>query len=830
MTQASGEYEPAEYLRRLTTKARAIISGAASEAVDLGHANVGAGHLLLAILAAPQTMAARLLREAQVDFPKLRQVVVASLGAGSDQGAARPSLNLEGRSVLRGAALEADRNGVRFIGTEHLLLGVLAYQGRDVAKAMQKAGLDFRTVRKRVAASYNPGRVSGRGRQAHPGRSRRSESALAQFGRDLTVAAKKGDLDPVIGRCAEMDRMIQILVRRTKNNPVLVGDAGVGKTAIVEGLAHRVGVGDVPSDLRSARIVALDLAATIAGTKYRGEFEERLQSIVAEVRKDVNIILFIDEVHTIVGAGGASGSLNAANMLKAHLVRGEVRVIGATTWHEYRRFIADDKALARRLQPIDVGEPDDESAIAIVNVLRPVYEQFHGVEISDDALRASVSMSRRYLIERQLPDKAIDLMDEAAAQAKVMHLTRPERIRQLERRLADIAGKREELGLDGNAREVLNFAAAEAKIREELRDEQRAWQVAVRSKAPSIGTVEVACVVSRWTGVPMPALVASDSQRVLAIETVLAKRIVGQTDALAEFARSLRRSAVGMRDIQRPIGSFLIVGPTGVGKTEMAKALAECVSGDEGKMVRVDMSEFGEWNAVSRLIGSPPGYVGHDHAGELTEAVRRNPFSVVLFDDVDKAHPRSVQVMLQIMEDGRLTDATGRPVDFRNTIVVMTSNLGIDELTGPKIGFDSEARRVGEHAVFESRMRDFARRHLPAEFLNRIDRLLVFRDLGDEELREIARRTLSDATLRAKALDIELHVTSEALDYVVRVAASRNQGARPVRQLVAQHVDEPLAEYHVNGQAMGQAFEFQIRSGKPNVVMIQRGIGKPVLV
>ncbi len=825
MESTRDEYEPVEYLRRLTTKGRRILAQAELEATSLGHSSVGADHLLLAILASPQTAAARILREAQVDVLKLRGAVVAALGPGGDHATGRRPLGSGGRNALRAAALEAERTGVRFIGTEHLLLGVLAHHGRLAGEGLRQAGLDFRSVRRRIEASYRPGRVGGGGRRAVPRGRRRAKSPLAEYGHDVTRAAERGDLDPVVGRRAEMDRMIEILVRRTKNNPVLVGDAGVGKTAIVEGLAQRIKRGDVPPDLRAARIVALDLAATIAGTKYRGEFEERVQGVIAEARGDSNVILFIDEVHTVVGAGGAAGSLDAANMLKGHLSRGELRLIGATTWREYRRHIANDKSLTRRLQPIDVGEPDDESAIAIVQGLRPVYEQYHGVKISDEALLASVSMSRRYLTERQLPDKAIDLIDEAAAKAKVARLTAPERLRQLEQRLDDLATQRADLGVDGQPAHVLELAAAEAKLREELRDERRAWEAEARANTPVIGVHEVAGIVSRWSGVPMPTLIEAEAERFLAIESLLQKRVVGQDEALGEFARSLRRAVAGMRDPRRPIGSFLLVGPTGVGKTETAKAAAEFVSGDELKLVRVDMSEFGEWHAVSRLVGSPPGYVGHDQAGELTEAVRRNPFSVVLFDDVEKAHPRTLHILLQVMEDGVLTDANGRTVDFRSTIIVLTSNLGVEESRGPKIGFTSGlAQQAGERAAFESRMREHARRHLPAEFLNRIDRLLVFHDLGDAELREIARRLLSAAILRARAVGLELHVTSEALDYVVRVGAARNQGARPVRQLVSRYVDEPLTEHVVDGDGAGKVFELRVEDGEPVVVQVQRAV------
>ena len=816
------EYAPVEYLRRLTSKGRRILWKAEVEAVTVGSPAVGPGHILLAILRSPQTAAARILEETKVDVASLREAITESLESGAERRPGRRALSVQGRNVLRAAALEAERTGVRFIGTEHLLLGVLANAGELGATTLAEAGLDFRGVRKRIEAAYRPGRQSSPSRRrGRGGRRRESASLLDKHGRDFTALAVAGELDPVIGRQPEMDRAIEILMRRGKNNPVLVGDAGVGKTAIVEGLAQRVSSGDVPDALRGVRIVALNLASLIAGTKYRGEFEGRVQGIIDEVRSDPNVILFIDEVHTIVGAGGASGSLDAANMLKGHLARGEIRVIGATTWREYRRYVANDKSLVRRFQPIDVAEPRDDDAIAIVEVLRPVYESYHGVEILDEALEASVRMSRRYLSGRQLPDKAIDLIDEAAARAKVIRLTAPDRIRQLERSLRDRAGERAALDSDTDSARVLELANAESQLREELRDERRAWRDEIEAQTPRVGAPEIANVLSRWSGVPMPILVEAESRRFLSVESELRKRIVGQDDALAELGRSLRRAMAGMRDELHPIGSFLLLGEPGVGKTETAKALAQFVSGAEESLVRIDMTEFSEWHTVSRLIGSPPGYVGHDDAGELTERVRRNPFSIVLFDDVEKAHPRSLQILLQIMEDGILTDGSGRRVDFRNAIILMTSNLGADQIRGPKIGFDTHAANARAHAAFEARMREHARRHLPAEFLNRVDRVLVFRALEEEGIREIARRALSDVTVRVEEMGVALRITAEALEFIVQAAFGRNFGARPVRQLVTRYVDEPLTDAVVGAEMAGQTFELQMSDGVPALVRLE---------
>ncbi|MBM4437930.1 MAG: ATP-dependent Clp protease ATP-binding subunit, partial [Actinobacteria bacterium] len=639
-------------------------------------------------------------------------------------------------------------------------------------------------------------------------------SVLAKFGKDFTAAAQAGGLDPVIGRRQEMERVIEILLRRSKNNPVLVGDAGVGKTAVVEGLAQRIAAGDVPAELRAKRLIALNLPSVIAGTKYRGEFEERIQQLVQEIREAADVILFIDELHTVIGAGGAAGSLDAANMLKSHLARGEVRVIGATTWREYRRYIAGDKSLTRRFQPVEIVEPNEADAVQIMHGLRGVYEDFHGVHIADEA----VTMSRRYLTARQLPDKAIDLIDEAAAQAKVLRLTAPDRIRQLEQRVQAFEAQRAATETPSDPGAAAELLAAIERLRAELRDEREAWRREIEATRPTVGKHEVAAVLSKWSGVPLPVLEMTESSRFLGLEQSLQRRIVGQDDALMELGRALRRAVAGLRDPMLPIGSFLMLGETGVGKTETAKALAEFISGAETGLMRVDMSEFSEWHNVSRLVGAPPGYVGYDQAGELTEAVRRSPFSVVLFDDVEKAHPRTLQVLLQIMDDGRLTDANGRHVSFRNTIVVMTSNLGVDAMRAPKIGYGTSAEAVRHHAAFEARMRDEARMHLPAEFLNRIDRVLIFRALSEEDVREITRRALSDAVARAAKVGIELTVTAEALDFLVRSAHARSQGGRPVRQLVGRYVDEPLTDLLVKGQAAGRQVDVQVVAGEPALV------------
>ena len=824
MDRDPDEYAPVEYLRRLTGRGRRVIRHAELEATRLGHDAVGPGHVLLAIFGSPQTAAARLLRDAGVALEPVRDALIDTLPPGYVRDESRRPLSAQGRNLLRSAALEAERMGVRFIGTEHLLLGALANAGRLAAGVLASAGIDFRTLRRRVEAAYQPG-SPGRGRRRRGrwrGRGRRGKprSMLAEYGSDFTNAARTGDLDPVIGRQIEMDRAIEVLLRRSKNNPVLVGDAGVGKTAIVEGLAHRIVKGDVPDELHEKRLISLSLPGMIAGAKYRGEFEERVQQLIAEVRKSGDVILFIDELHTVIGAGGAAGSLDAANLLKGHLARGEVQVIGATTWREYRRYISNDKSLNRRFQPIDVDEPSDEDAVEILKALRPIYESYHGVEVTDDAVDASVHLSRRYVTSRQLPDKAIDLVDEASARAKVQRQTPPTRIVELLRRIKELDA---EIAAEPEAPDDPEHPpAARRRVRDqvadELRDERAAWEAEVGTDRPVITPHEIAEVLSAWIGVPLPTLAENDSDRFLHMEDDLRKRVVGQDDVLTELGRALRRALAGMRDERRPIGSFLFLGESGVGKTETAKALAQFVSGTDDNLVRVDMSEMSEYHSISRLIGSPPGYVGFDEAGGLTEAVRRNPYSVVLFDDVEKAHPRTLQVLLQIMEDGLLTDANGRHVDFRNTIVVLTSNLGVDQVTGPSIGFEPTAASARRHPAYESRIREYARKQLPGEFLNRLDRLVVFRALEEEEIREIARRTLSDAILRAENLGIRLHITSEALDYIVNVTLGRNAGARPIAQLVGEYVDQPLTDHVMQQSTEGREFELRVQDGSPAIV------------
>ena len=825
-------------LERLTANGRRVLWKAEVEATTLGQNSIGALHIFIAILRSPETAAARVLQSIGFDLESLTRSISNASGHVETRTSGRLQLSAEGRNVLQSAALEAERMGIRFIGTEHLLLGVLANTASLNKGPLKTTGLDLRAIRRQIKATYQPGARS-RDPDSHSQRRPRKErerTLLTKHGTDLTSAARTGHLDPVVGRNIEIDRAIEILLRRSKNNPMLIGDAGVGKTAIVEGLAHRITNGNVPAELLDQNLVSLNLPSVIAGTKYRGDFEDRMQKLMHEIRARQDVIVVIDEIHTIVGAGGLPGSLDAANMLKSHLARGEIQVVGATTWNDYRRYIANDKSLTRRFQTIHVDEPNDVDTVAILNTLTPIYESYHGVNLTTEALKTAVRLSQRYMPSRQLPDKAIDLVDEAAARAKVLRLTPPDRILELERRIKEFDAQLkvvqaasstpnlDETDSDVPSPDVVQAThQARSQVADELRDERAAWSDEIDTHRPIVGPNEVANVLSAWTGIPVPSLVSNDGDRFMDLETQLQKRIVGQDEALNEMGRSLRRAMAGMRDQHRPIGSFLCVGSSGVGKTESARALAEFVSGTEENLVRMDMSGMSESHNVSRLIGSPPGYIGHDEATELTDSVRRNPFSVVLFDDIDKAHPRTLQILLQIMEDGSLKDSSGPKIDFRNTVIILTSNLGNDIFREPTLGFRNSTQNAQCRASYETRMREHARRHLPSEFLNRIDRLLVFTNLEEEHIREIARRQLSAATVRAEKLSIQLHVTSEALDYIVGVAVERHSGARPIARLVQQYVDQPLTDCILRSHASDREFELRILEGTPTIVEITSG-------
>ena len=790
--------------RRFSVRAERVLRGAQAAALELGHGYVGCEHLLLGMLREEEDAPGRALRALGAEEEKTRALITRALGRGEADLAIAQGLSPHARCAVEMAVAEAERSGSREIESGHLLLGMLRCGDNTAVRLLRREGVDTRrlygeTVR---AMSLTARRSPGGEVRASRGESK-SGKTLAEFTRDLTAMAREGRFDPVIGREEEIARTIRILSRRTKNDPVLIGEPGVGKTAVVEGLAERIGEGNVPDALLDQRILSLDLAGMVAGTKYRGEFEERIRALLDEVRREGNVILFIDELHTIVGAGSAEGAVDAANILKPALGRGEIRVIGATTLAEYRRYIEKDAALERRFQSVQVGEPDEEKTLAILRALRPRYEEHHGLEIDDAALCAAVTLSKRYLPDRFLPDKAIDLVDEAAAGVRTeVHSASPE-VRALSER-ADAAAKDKEEAIRAQNYEKAarsrdaeeSFRAQAAKERErERREAEKTHAVVTRE--------HVAAVLSNWTGIPVTRLSESERSRLLSLEDTLHERIVGQDEAVHAVARAVRRGRAGVKDPKRPVGSFLLLGPTGVGKTELSRALAEAVFGSEEAMIRIDMSEYMEKHSVSRLIGSPPGYVGYDEGGQLTEKVRRKPYSVVLFDEIEKAHEDVWNVLLQILEDGAVTDSQGRRVDFRSAVIVMTSNVGAKSITAAAapLGFAANAQEDGEAhfgAVKEAVTAELRRTFRP-EFLNRVDETIVFRPLSEENMAEIARRLLKKTAARMEALGIRFVFDDAAARLLAQRGTDASYGARPLRRLISAEVEDALASLLLEG-------------------------------
>lgn len=790
--------------RRFSVRAERVLRGAQAAALELGHGYVGCEHLLLGMLREEEDAPGRALRALGAEEEKTRALITRALGRGEADLAIAQGLSPHARCAVEMAVAEAERSGSREIESGHLLLGMLRCGDNTAVRLLRREGVDTRrlygeTVR---AMSLTARRSPGGEVRASRGESK-SGKTLAEFTRDLTAMAREGRFDPVIGREEEIARTIRILSRRTKNDPVLIGEPGVGKTAVVEGLAERIGEGNVPDALLDQRILSLDLAGMVAGTKYRGEFEERIRALLDEVRREGNVILFIDELHTIVGAGSAEGAVDAANILKPALGRGEIRVIGATTLAEYRRYIEKDAALERRFQSVQVGEPDEEKTLAILRALRPRYEEHHGLEIDDAALHAAVTLSKRYLPDRFLPDKAIDLVDEAAAGVRTeVHSASPE-VRALSER-ADAAAKDKEEAIRAQNYEKAarsrdaeeSFRAQAAKERErERREAEKTHAVVTRE--------HVAAVLSNWTGIPVTRLSESERSRLLSLEDTLHERIVGQDEAVRAVARAVRRGRAGVKDPKRPVGSFLLLGPTGVGKTELSRALAEAVFGSEEAMIRIDMSEYMEKHSVSRLIGSPPGYVGYDEGGQLTEKVRRKPYSVVLFDEIEKAHEDVWNVLLQILEDGAVTDSQGRRVDFRSAVIVMTSNVGAKSITAAPmpLGFAANAREGGEthFGAVKKAVTAELRRTFRPEFLNRVDETIVFRPLSEENMAEIARRLLKKTAARMEALGIRFVFDDVAARLLARRGTDASYGARPLRRLISAEVEDALASLLLEG-------------------------------
>ena len=810
---------------KFTPRAEEALRLSQEAAEELGHGYVGSEHLLLGLIREEEGIAHRVLSEFGVTDEMVCSVLQRSVGHGVSGAAPSQGLTPRAKSVVELAVSEAARMGSGYIGTEHLLMGLLREGGNMGLRILRTIGVDpnkmYSAVLKKLSDASAKAVPSGGSSAARDG-DKKVGKALAEFTRDLTEAARSGKLDPVIGREKEIQRVIQILSRRTKNNPVLIGEPGVGKTAIAEGLAERIASGDVPEELLDKRVLSLDLSGMVAGTKYRGEFEERIKNTLDEVKKDGNIILFIDELHTIVGAGSAEGAVDAANIIKPALGRGEIRVIGATTLNEYRKYIEKDAALERRFQPVTVGEPTPEATLEILKGLRDKYEAHHKLTITDEALEAAVQLSKRYIGDRFLPDKAIDLMDEAASQVRMDAESSSPDLKALEEKISTLHREKAEAIAGQDYEKAAQLRDIEKNYQEQVDIERENWRKQMAQNRGSVTADDVAKVVAGWTGIPVTRLTEDESMRLLKLEEKLHQRVVGQDDAVAAVAKAIRRSRVGLKDPKRPIGSFLFLGPTGVGKTELCKTLAEAMFGDENAMVRIDMSEYMEKHTVSRLVGSPPGYVGHEEGGQLTEKVRRKPYSVVLFDEIEKAHEDVWNILLQILEDGIVTDSQGRKVDFKNTIIVMTSNVGAKNITADaaRLGFDGgekdgkESEELRFDRIRDAVMADLKRTFRP-EFLNRIDEIIVFRQLTEDNIRQIARRMLDITGARMAQQGITLAADDDAVAELARDGFDPQYGARPLRRAIQSMVEDAVAEKMLEGQLKsGDTAHVRLRDGK----------------
>ncbi len=785
---------------RFTQRAMTAIEKAAEAAAALGHSYVGSEHLLLGLIRESGGQGGRILRENGLSDSLVTGLVEKYAGRG-DEGGPIQGLSPRAKRIIELAIGDAGRLGHSFVGTEHLLLGLLREPDCAAARIISGTGLDLNKLYTEVISAF--GQLSRSDRAAAPagtprGGGRKADTkSLDQFSRDLTEAARKGELDPVIGRDAELRRVMQILSRRSKNNPCLIGEPGVGKTAVAEALAQRIVSGDVPEELRSKRLVSLDITGMLAGTKYRGDFEERIKSVLTEVTKAGNVVLFVDELHNIMGAGAAEGAIDAANILKPALSRGELQMIGATTLDEYRKHIEKDAALERRFQPVTVDEPTAEESIAILQGLRDKYEAHHKLSISDEAIEAAVKLSERYISDRYLPDKAIDLMDEACSALRMEGMVPSPEIKAIEKRIAAIEREKDEAVRSQDFETAARLRDREREQRGELEEKRRGLSRAGSSRA--VGAGDIAAVVSGWTGIPVTSLSEDESARLLRMEEILHRRVIGQDEAVSAVARAIRRGRVGLKDPKRPIGSFLFLGPTGVGKTELCKALAEAVFGDESAMIRLDMSEYMEKHTTSKLIGSPPGYVGYDEGGQLTEKVRRKPYSVILFDEIEKAHEDVFNILLQIMDDGRLTDSQGRRVDFKNTIIIMTSNIGARLISSrrPSLGFGSGD---GELSDVKGPVLEELRRAFKPEFLNRIDETIVFRRLEREDISRIARNLCATSVARVEAMGISLELTDAAVELLAETGFDPVYGARPLRRAIQSMLEDTVAEKVLCGE------------------------------
>ncbi|MBE6626412.1 MAG: ATP-dependent Clp protease ATP-binding subunit [Ruminococcaceae bacterium] len=784
-----------------TKKAQNALNRALYLASEMGHNCVGSEHLLLGLLSEKEGIASRVLEERGVTYEKTKQVIGTNVGFGQPTVLTAADITPRTKKIIEASATIAVGMGHGYIGTEHLLLAMCDETECFALRLISEQGASSADIKRDVMSYFGttPADKEKNGGSKKSDEGLRDAPTLTQYGRNLCKMAKEGKIDPIIGRDNETGRVIQILSRRTKNNPCLIGEPGVGKTAVVEGLAQRIVDGSVPDTLREKIIVTLDISSMIAGAKYRGEFEERMKNVMQEVSRNRQIILFIDEIHTIIGAGGAEGAVDAANIIKPALARGEMQVIGATTIDEYRRHIEKDAALERRFQSVLVGEPTPEEAELILFGLRDRYEAHHKLKIGDDAIKAAVGLSVRYISDRYLPDKAIDLIDEAASKKRIASFLPPEDVRELEEKLKSVVAEKEEAILGEDYEGAARLRDEEKRIMAEL--ENKKSPAAKPSDTLTITEDDIADIVTGWTGIPVKKLAQEESERLINLENILRERVVGQDEAVEAVARAIRRGRMGLKDPRRPIGSFIFLGPTGVGKTELSKVLADVMFGDANAMIRVDMSEYMEKHSVSKMIGSPPGYVGFDEGGQLTEKIRRRPYSVVLFDEIEKAHPDVFNILLQILEDGILTDAQGRRVDFKNTIIIMTSNVGAGSITEPKkLGFADAVKTGEEQDKIRSAVTDALKHTFKPEFINRVDETIIFSKLTDGDIAKIARIMLSEVEERILALGIKICFTDEVVESLAREGFDSVYGARPLRRAIVRRVEDTFSEAMLRGE------------------------------
>ncbi|MGM9950198.1 MAG: ATP-dependent Clp protease ATP-binding subunit [Lysinibacillus sp.] len=798
---------------RFTQRAQKVLQLAQEEAIRWKHESIGTEHILLGLIREGGGIAAKALEAIDISPQMIESGIEELVGKGTENVGPIVHYTPRAKKVIELSVDESRKLGHSYIGTEHILLALIREGEGVAARVLANTGVSLNKARQQVLL------LLGNNDANSPGGQQQSQAVntptLDSLARDLTAVAREGSLDPVIGRSKEITRVVEVLSRRTKNNPVLIGEPGVGKTAIAEGLAQQIVNNEVPETLRDKRVMTLDMGTVVAGTKYRGEFEDRLKKVMDEIRQAGNIILFIDELHTLIGAGGAEGAIDASNILKPSLARGELQCIGATTLDEYRKYIEKDAALERRFQPIQVDEPTIDETIQIIKGLRDRYEAHHRVKITDEAVDAAAKLSDRYISDRFLPDKAIDLIDEAGSKVRLRSFTVPPNLKELENKLENVRHEKNAAVQSQEFEKAAGLRDTEQKLKEELEQTKKEWKEKQGKEESEVTVDDIAAVVSMWTGIPVSKIAQEESAKLLNLEEHLHKRVVGQDEAVEAISRAIRRARAGLKDPKRPIGSFIFLGPTGVGKTELARALAEAMFGDEDAMIRIDMSEYMEKHATSRLVGAPPGYVGFDEGGQLTEKVRRKPYSVVLLDEIEKAHPDVFNILLQVLDDGRLTDSKGRVVDFRNTVVIMTSNVGADALKYQKnLGF-SVGDTDTKYKDMKGTMLEELKKAFRPEFLNRIDEMIVFHSLEKEHLKEIVSFMANTLTKRLREQNIELELTEAALEKIAQEGYDPQYGARPIRRALQKHVEDRLSEELLKGTVLtGQKVVFDYKDGE----------------